>query len=60
MTVRPYTPETLAAEEVREMVCPVCGYTCRTSSIGAVFCGPHGQGATTTPAVRMLERARGC
>jgi hypothetical protein len=45
------------SEEVSEMVCPVCGYTCRTYSIGAVFCGPHGQGAAATPAVRMVERA---
>jgi hypothetical protein len=44
------------SEEVREMVCPVCGYTCRSYSIGTVFCGPHGQGTATTPAVRMMER----
>lgn len=47
------------AEDVRTMVCPYCGYTCQTRSIGAVYCGPHyaSQGPNTYPAVRMLEKA---
>lgn len=42
----------------RTMVCPYCGHTCQTTSIGAVYCGPHvaSFGPATHPAVRMVER----
>lgn len=45
------------ADERRKMKCPYCGYTCETSSIGAVYCGPHfaSFGPNTYPAVRMFE-----
>jgi hypothetical protein len=43
-------------DDRRTMACPYCGYTCTDTGIGAVYCGPHGTGAGTTPAVRMVER----
>jgi hypothetical protein len=46
--------------ETRKMRCPVCGYLCETEAIGAVYCGPHGQGAAITPAVQMVEADYHC
>ncbi len=44
--------------ESREMVCPYCGYICQTTSIGAVYCGPHmaSFGGNVSPAVQMKEK----
>ena len=42
-------------EEVRTMIRPYCGYTCQTTGIGAIYCGPHGRGSSITPAVQMRE-----
>ena len=46
----------MGEDEVSVMVCSFCGHTCTTTSIGAVYCGPHGSGANATPAVRMEEK----
>lgn len=39
----------------RLMACPHCGHTCKSDGIGAVYCGPHGNGQTYHPAVRMEQ-----
>lgn len=44
--------------ELRTMICPYCGHQCQTESIGRVYCGPHGKGQGTTPAVQMVEITR--
>jgi hypothetical protein len=45
-------------DDPREMICPYCGHICQTTSIGAVYCGPHVSSAdgNVSPAVQMREK----
>ena len=45
-------------DDTREMICPYCGHTCKTSSIGRVYCGPHRdeKSGHVSPAVQMREK----
>lgn len=39
----------------RTLCCPFCGFVCKSSGIGSVFCGPHKVSDEYFPVVRMHE-----
>lgn len=44
--------------EMRIMICPYCRYSCQSSCLDAVYCGPHLAcfGGNIFPSVQMVEK----